>query len=203
MEQDPTLKKGKMMMIEDGSTSQREVQNMVFNGDCEKPELPVWRDSAARRGGEFQFMKDAPLNLPCLRHWLKDLKTFQETTKYEVPDYDKVSGMNCEGWDGTWSSIALRQFVAVANATGVMHPPRNKKNQLDYMRNQVLSIMKHLEETMEIEGTMETEPALAPTVPAPTMATPKATGYSFAKYQAAINKMEENLKKMEENRKDL
>lgn len=186
MEQDPILKKGKMK-IEDGSTSQKEPE-LVFNGDCEQPELPVWKDSAARRGNEFQFMKDAPVKLPCLRHWLKDVAKFQETTKYEVPEFDKVSGMVSEGWDGTWDDIALRQFVAVANATGVMHPPRNKKNQLTYIKNQVISIKNHLMETME------TEPAPAPTVPAPTVATPKVTPYSFAKYQAAIKRMEENRK---------
>lgn len=121
--------KGKMVEVDDGcnggGTSGGKSVRM-FRGDVEHSHLPVWKDSAARRGGEYQFLKDAPLELSCLRQWLQSVEHFQEVTKFELPPYNKVAELAQEGWPGSWKRMALLQFQAVAHATGVMHPPRRK-----------------------------------------------------------------------------
>ncbi|KAG0558947.1 hypothetical protein KC19_10G066500 [Ceratodon purpureus] len=96
-------------------------------GDYEQGDLEVWKGSAERRGGEYQLLRDAPTNLPCLRWWLKTVAEFVVVTGLEVPKHDKVQMMPSASWRGAWKMKALLQFQAVAHATGIMHPPRPRR----------------------------------------------------------------------------
>ena len=123
--------KGKGKIVEEGEgcdgagTSDTKMEKVV-HGDYEQAHLPVWKDSHLRRGTEYQFIKDVPCTLPCLRAWLKLVRDFQELFKLEVPEYDGVEVLAYEGWPGNWKMKALLQFQAVANATGIIHRPRRK-----------------------------------------------------------------------------
>ncbi|KAG0596519.1 hypothetical protein M758_UG261900 [Ceratodon purpureus] len=95
-----------------------------MRGDYKRGNLEVWRDEASRRGNNYQFLIDASLNLSCLRQWLMEVHAFKEASRLEVPNHDAVWAQAYEGWPRTWKLKPLHQFQAVAQATGVMHPPR-------------------------------------------------------------------------------
>ncbi|KAG0594480.1 hypothetical protein M758_UG081300 [Ceratodon purpureus] len=97
-------------------------------GDYEQGDLEVWKGSAERRGSEYQQLRDAPTNLPCLRWWLKTVAEFVVVTGLEVPNHEKVIEMPTSSWRGAWKMKALLQFQAVAHATGIMHPPRPRRH---------------------------------------------------------------------------
>ncbi|KAG0604602.1 hypothetical protein M758_10G183700 [Ceratodon purpureus] len=97
-------------------------------GDYEQGDLEVWKGSAERRGSEYQLLRDAPTNIPCLRWWLKTVAEFVVVTGLEVPKHDKVIEMPSSCWRGARKMKALLQFQAVAHATGIMHPPRPRRH---------------------------------------------------------------------------
>ena len=92
--------------------------------DFEEADLPIWKDAAARRGGYYQHIRDAPKLLRDLVAWLEKVKFFERSTKLRCPNYADVRAMVGPAWMGRWTPKALLAFQAVANSSGIMHPPR-------------------------------------------------------------------------------
>ncbi|KAG0585091.1 hypothetical protein KC19_3G257400 [Ceratodon purpureus] len=96
----------------------------VPHDNYEQSHLPVWKDAARRRGGRYQHLKDAPERFCCLDNWIQRVREFQRVTGLQCPDFLSVTLLCTQDWDGNWSTRAILCFQAVANASGIFHPPR-------------------------------------------------------------------------------
>ena len=96
----------------------------VPNSNYEQSYLPIWKDSAQRRGGRYQHLKNAPKRFCCLMNWIERIREFQKESGFQCPDFLSVTLLATPDWDGQWSAHAILCFQAAANASGVFHPAR-------------------------------------------------------------------------------
>ena len=69
-------------------------------------------------------MKNAPKRLCCLKDWVERVRKFQRESGLQCPDFLCVTKLTLYAdWCGQWTTHSLLCFQAVANASGVMHPP--------------------------------------------------------------------------------
>ena len=127
MEVDSATSKGKRKIREtkgDDGKLKPPLKCMV-NLDFEESSLEIWKDAAWRRGGHYQHLGDAPTLLRDLVIWLNSVRDFENATQLKCPDYSTVRAMVGPRWMGRWTPKALLAFQAVANSSGIMHPPRS------------------------------------------------------------------------------
>ena len=98
--------------------------NCLVKLDYEEVDLIIWEKAAERRGGFYHHIRNAPKLLRDLNAWLEKVDCFKRLIKLQCSNYADVRAMVGPAWVGRSTSKAPLAFQAVANSTGIMHPPR-------------------------------------------------------------------------------